>query len=610
MDMLFEQEDGLTLEATLEVLERAGLIRPDPDENQTFTFRHVLVQDSAYDSLLRQDRRFLHRLTAETLQEENAGRLDQAASLLAYHYDEADEDDKAFEFAMRAGDAAARVFANTEALAHYTHAIQLALQLELCVPEAYHARGKIYERSGNFAAALTDLEEALMMARTYQNPRVEWRCLLDIGVLWSSRDYEFTGIFFQRALARAQEIGDPRMIAQSLNRVGNWYINIERPVEAQELHERALELAQSLNDTALLAETYDFLGMYMIIVGDTRQSAKYYQRAVKLFRETDNQIGLVSSQSAFGFLHRNYDTDLIVVHRTFQDSITDMEQALAWAREMSWRANESFTMAQLAITYASQGSYAHALELAQKALELAEKIQHHQWMVSALYADGVIHADLLDASYARVQFERALELAEQTRSVYWRRLINAWLAVALVAERDLKRANAVIERELASDTDMRTLPQRRLWSARVMYLLGARQPAPALEIIDRLIASAVDVVPGYVMPLLWYLQARALTQLRQFGQAEQVAREGLTRGREENVRPLIWRLYAALSGALRGQGRAEEAEAMRKAAYVCMEQLAAEIPVQVADSAHQERALREIVLERVRARIDSLGEDT
>ena len=110
--------------------------------------------------------------------------------------------------------------------------------------------------------------------------------------------------------------------------MGNWYINIESPGEALEHHARALGIAEELNDAPLLAETYDYLGMAMIIVGDTRRSADYYSRAIKLFHETDNPFGVVSSQSAFGFLHRNYDTDLVIVHESYKDTIPQMEEAL------------------------------------------------------------------------------------------------------------------------------------------------------------------------------------------------------------------------------------------------------------------------------------------
>lgn len=590
----------------LDVLERVGLIQPMLDERDTFSFRHGLVQDSAYESMLRNDRRALHRMTAQVLEKAAPEQPDQIAPLLAYHYDEADDDDKALEFAMRAGDAASRVFANTEALAHYSHAIQLEIQLNLRAPETYCARGRIYDRSGNFDAALTDFEQALDVARVRGDARTQWESLLEIGVLWSSRDYEFAGIFYQRALAQAKEIGDPKLIAKSLNRVGNWYINTERPQEALEHHRRALDIAQQLKDAPLLAETYDLLGTSMIIVGDTRRSEQYYQRALEIFRALDDRVGLVSTQSLFGFLHRNYDSDLIVVHHTFDQSITYLQQALDWARDINWRAGESFSMSQLAISYASQGEYNRALELARQALVIAESIQHHQWTVSALYTVAVIHADLLDAVYAQTQFERALELAQATRSGYWTRLISAWLAVTHVSQREWEQAHAVLERDLQPETPMRTLSQRRLWSARVLLALSQREAAVALDLTERLIATAVDSGSDGVMPLLWYLQARSLVQLHQHERAQEIALAGLARATVENVRPLIWRLTAVLAAARHGQGETEQAEQQRLAARKLAEELANGIPLQITDAASQPRPLREPFLMRVYERIERL----
>ena len=202
-------------------------------------FRHGLVQDSAYDSLLRQERRFLHRMIAHTVQEENADRLDQAASLLAYHYDAAD--DQAFEFA-----------------------VPRVMRRHGCCPRQYRSRrpllscdssgngtgnagarrdpacGKIYERSGNFNAALTDFEDAYEIAHTDKNLRAEWQSLIDIGVLWSQRDYEFTGTLYRRGTRACPNAGRSKIDrAESLNRVGNYYINIECPGEALDHHHRA-----------------------------------------------------------------------------------------------------------------------------------------------------------------------------------------------------------------------------------------------------------------------------------------------------------------------------------------------------------------------------------
>src|SRR4051812_43849079 len=97
-------------------LETAGLIalaqlQPDLE----YLFRHVLVQNAAYDSLLRQDRRRLHQRVGETLEATYQSRLDEMAAIIAHHFIEAGDDQRALPHLERAGDHALSMVAFPEA---------------------------------------------------------------------------------------------------------------------------------------------------------------------------------------------------------------------------------------------------------------------------------------------------------------------------------------------------------------------------------------------------------------------------------------------------------------------------------------------------------------
>src|SRR5581483_5486391 len=91
-----------------------------------YLFRHTLVHETAEDSLLKQERRRLNRMVAESLERLYPDRLDEFAARLAAHYDAAGDAAKTLEYSERAGDAAFRVFAKPEAIAQYTRALELA----------------------------------------------------------------------------------------------------------------------------------------------------------------------------------------------------------------------------------------------------------------------------------------------------------------------------------------------------------------------------------------------------------------------------------------------------------------------------------------------------
>src|SRR5439155_24473702 len=111
---------------SLHDLQRLDLLReerrwPQPE----YRFKHVLIQEATYRTLLQEDRRHLHRMAAEWLQEQNAGHEDDVAGLLAHHWLSAADEDKAVTFLTRAGDRARHEYALDEAISHYRELLPL-----------------------------------------------------------------------------------------------------------------------------------------------------------------------------------------------------------------------------------------------------------------------------------------------------------------------------------------------------------------------------------------------------------------------------------------------------------------------------------------------------
>ena len=110
----------------LGVLESSGLIRLAATHPELeYLFRHVLVQDAAYDSLLKQERRRLHLAVAETLEQLYPDRRAELSGMLAYHIDAAGEPARALPFLVEAGEHALQRYANEEAERFFDRAAEL-----------------------------------------------------------------------------------------------------------------------------------------------------------------------------------------------------------------------------------------------------------------------------------------------------------------------------------------------------------------------------------------------------------------------------------------------------------------------------------------------------
>src|SRR5207249_2560544 len=111
-------------------------------------------------------------------------------------------------------------------------------------PDLYRKRGLARETLGEHEMARADLETALEAARATGARAAEWSSLVDLGLLWAERDYARSGELFERALALARDIGDPALISRSLDRRGNWLVNIGRTGEGSAAHEESLRLSR------------------------------------------------------------------------------------------------------------------------------------------------------------------------------------------------------------------------------------------------------------------------------------------------------------------------------------------------------------------------------
>ena len=118
------------LQSALDRLAEADLLFVEGAGSQaTYRFKHALIQDAAYESLLKSRRQALHRRAAEILRDEPE-RAEAEPELVAHHFTEAGLDDLAIEWWGRAGDRALRRSAFQEAIAHLGKAIAMADKAE------------------------------------------------------------------------------------------------------------------------------------------------------------------------------------------------------------------------------------------------------------------------------------------------------------------------------------------------------------------------------------------------------------------------------------------------------------------------------------------------
>jgi len=365
-DLQTRAHTSSTLEQLLGAIVTAQLVRRAPDLEETYIFKHALVQEGAYTSLTRHERRRLHLQVAETLERQNAGELDQHAALLAYHYERAEEWSAALDYLRRAAEWARRGAAYREQAALLGRAIEIAEhagQVER-LPELHAQRGSALMHVTAWRDAREHLTRALDLLPADVTP-ARTQVLIDLAVvsqwLW---DMATAQRYAQAALTMAEQLGDAELAASATTSLAAAQVSDGRAEEGIQTFEIAFQRAPRL-DTTTLVRAMELSGIVLYWVGA-------YDRA----------------------LERN-------------------QEAIRRAYPLSDYVTQTRGLQNLGVTLAAQGDYGRALETLDRAREIAREQGLLPWLARTLAMIGGVHLDLFDYVGAEALSMRAREVAHQ-----------------------------------------------------------------------------------------------------------------------------------------------------------------------------------------------------
>jgi tetratricopeptide (TPR) repeat protein len=533
-----------------------------------FAFRHALTRQAVYSDLLLRERRLLHRTVADLMEQICIESAEHAAYLddLAYHTFQGELWAKAIHYAEQAAERARSLYSPHSALAQYSRAFKAAEQLHLTpAPMLYRNRGQVYEQIGDFEAAQANYLQALQTARQQGEISTAWQSLLDLGFLWTGRDFLQAGRYFEQAVELANKMDNSLALASSLNRIGNWYANVEQPFEALRYHHQALTILQKLDNPRELAVTLDLLGVTNLLAGDMVSSVKYYHRAVELWRQLDERQGLSSTLATLSLSGASVMTEtLYCPAKTLDQSLAEGGEALQLARSIGWQAGEAGAHMYTGLGLIARGEYARALEMGHQALEVATRIEHRLWIAGAHMLLGRLYLDILALPEAEVHLTQALGLARNINTQFMINANSAFLALLYLAQGKPDEACQLLDIAalsiLSKDTRWSTT-QRLVIVARAEAALAQGQAQAALGIVERLLRTASNLEDlAHAIPHLCHLQGQCFTQLQRWDEAQAVLEQGLQASIAQGVPPQRWRMLVSLGQLYLAIGKRTEAE--------------------------------------------------
>jgi class 3 adenylate cyclase/predicted ATPase len=246
------------LRDALNQLVDAALIFPlGTPPSARYAFKHALVRDAAYESLLKSKRRELHWRIAKALEDEFAESVETKPELLAHHYTEAAIPEPALDYWLRAGQRATERCAYVEACTH----LERGLALVETLPEGEpHIRKEI-----TFRVALG---VPLLRGAYRTTPKVAEN--------------------YNRAQGLCEQLGETEQLFPVL--WGLWYYHMNRfkMRRACELADQLLEVGLQQNDEALLLEAHHCQWASRFLVGEPGAALEHTNQGMQLYRVEDH----------------------------------------------------------------------------------------------------------------------------------------------------------------------------------------------------------------------------------------------------------------------------------------------------------------------------------
>jgi tetratricopeptide (TPR) repeat protein len=520
-----------------------------------FLFKHALLQDTVYATLLRNETRRLHLVVALTLEHEYSSRLDEYAAEISLHFAEAEEDAKTLEFSTRAADAAMRVFANAEALEHYTRAINIAntgIASNAELVYLYRQRGRILEVTGKFFEALASYRELHNLAEERNDRALELEYLMLCAPLHSAPMDTFDPVIAKQllldALGTARELGDEVAEARILWNLTLLSVHTLKPEDGVMYGELSLELAQKLGLEKQSALSLHELFIPYRSVGKIERARHVLLESRERFRALDDRAMMADSlgmSAQFAFLEGKPELSLEYANEGLAIS-------KAIENEFGIYFNESF----LAQNYIERGEFSRVLDAIADHIRRVRggTVPPNMLLMTAMLAWFFAGVGAIKQSDEMARLANSYPI-EGVPPVF-RAALLALLARTSILKNDLANADEYISRGMTYWHHRELIQPAGIYMpyAQAELALAYRDGRRALQHLD--IQADVARTNEYSLLLIEnrYLAGIAYMCLGDISNAESALLEARERGQAIMSRRVLWSILGALGELEHGRG--------------------------------------------------------
>jgi predicted ATPase len=349
------QLDDVMLQYELRRLVEAELLyqRGLPPQ-ATYIFKHALIQDTAYGSLLKSTRQQYHQRVAQVLEDQFPETAEAEPELLAHHYTEASFTEKAVHYWHHAGQSAVQRSAHAEAISHLTKGLELLKIL----PET--SQGLQRELDMHIA-----LGASLLATKGQAAPEV--------------------GETYTYARQLCQRLEEPSQLFPVLRGLWNYYLVRAEMQTAHALGKELLALAQQAQDTVLLVAAHRAVGSNLFCMGEPASASTHFAQGMALYDPSQHRSSVFQHGEDSGVLCHIYAAWALWYLGSPDQGLVRSHEALTLAQQSAHPFSLGFVLCWAALFHQFRREMRPAQERAAAAISLdMEQGFPYQMAISSL----------------------------------------------------------------------------------------------------------------------------------------------------------------------------------------------------------------------------------
>ena len=412
---LVSEVHGQTLDECLEKLEDMGFISRGRGGKGTIRFRHVLIQEVAYSTILKKRRRELHESVCHYIEETHQDHIDEFYEILAYHYANSNDVESALSYLVKAGNKNRQSPTGSaeNALRYFQQALEILDESSLAHDKravyeqnVHGGMGEAYKDLGNWEKALSSFETVLQVAEQREDHHLKAGALRQIAnskaqmVNWEGALEAFAG-----SLAIARKLDDLPQMGFVFTGIG--YVCFERGEfdESMRHFHEALRIGRQSGDLRLVGDASNGIGIIASMRHDFDEAIQYYQTSLCSYVAANEDHYKAQTYLNLGIAYFKKGRAK-VADRYYRESLKISEKC-------GYTVLMTHTYLNISELYIWKSDLDKAMEFCEKAFKILHKLDDKWACAEGYKLYGMIYRRQREIPMAEKSFRTSLELSKE-----------------------------------------------------------------------------------------------------------------------------------------------------------------------------------------------------